>query len=233
MTEKKQKKKRGFFRKILILTSGLLLVILAAGFWFAWLLFGNVPQFEIDPLQPEDYLLINKLMGRFSRELMSGEGAPEESELVLSPGEVNSLIRIADNGIDLRKPSASGKTKPGFKNHNARFENGRFEILVPVKTKFTWLRGGVIMADMSVKPEKEGDNLTLDISRARAGSITMPGFLVDRFRENAVTTGRADENYQKFDRCVKSLKIDADHNLHIVYRPRELSRLILSGTLLR
>ena len=40
------------------------------------------------------------------------------------------------------------------------------------------------MADMSVKPEKDDDKLTLDISRARAGSIPLHGFLVERLREN-------------------------------------------------
>ena len=36
-------------------------------------------------------------------------------------------------------------------------------------------------------------------------------------------------DYRKFDRCVKSIRIDDDHNLHIVYRPRELRSLIQSG----
>ena len=230
MAAKAQKKKRGIFWKILIVTFGVLLVLFAAGFTVAMLLFGNVPQLETDPLQPEDYQLMNKLAGRLAGELLSGDGAPEESELVLSPGEVNSFVRILDNGVDLRNMlTGKGGGNTRIKNHNIRYENGRFELLVPVKTKLTWLRGGVIMADMSVKPGKDGDNLTLDISRARAGSISLPGFLVDRLRENAVNTGRLDENYRKLDRCIKSVRIDSDHNLHIVYRPRELRKLLQSG----
>lgn len=229
MATKSPKKKKGVFGKILIAVSGVILIILAAGIWLAWLLFGNVPQFEIDPLQPKDRELMAKLMGRFANELLGGEGAPEESELILSPGEVNSLIRIYDNGIDLRSMFSGKSDKARVKNHNVRYENGRFEILAPVQTNLTWLWSGVIMTDMSVKPEKDGDSLTLDISRARAGSITLPGFLVDRFRENAVTSGQANEDYRKFDRCVKSIRIDDDHNLHIVYRPRELRSLVLAG----
>ena len=140
MADKAKKKKKGIFWKILIAALGVLLVVLAAGFWFVSLLFGNVPQLEVDPLQPEDYQLMNKLAGRFANELLSGNGAPEESELVLSPGEVNSLIRITDNGVNLRNLFSGKGEKVLFKNHNARYENGRFEILAPVKTRLTWLR---------------------------------------------------------------------------------------------
>ena len=118
--------------------------------------------------------------------------------------------------------SGGGKTK----NYDARFENGRFEILSPVRTGLTWLRGGVIMVDMSVRPEKDGDELTLDISRIKAGSIALPGFLVDRMRRQSLEEARNLEEYRLFDRCVKSLRIDEENNLRIVYRPAELLKLM-------
>ena len=120
--------------------------------------------------------------------------------------------------------SGGGKTK----NYDARFENGRFEILSPVRTGLTWLRGGVIMVDLSVRPEKDGDELTLDISRIKAGSITLPGFLVDRMRRQSLEEARNLEEYRLFDRCVKSLRIDEENNLRIVYRPAELLKLMPS-----
>ena len=171
-------------------------------------------------LRPEDFKLISKLTARFSNEFLNGK--PEESELVLTPGEIASLIRVSDNGALLRMfggGSGGGKTK----NYDARFENGRFEILSPVRT---WLRGGVIMVDMSVRPEKDGDELTLDISRIKAGSIALPGFLVDRMRRQSLEEARNLEEYRLFDRCVKSLRIDEENNLRIVYRPAELLKLM-------
>lgn len=222
-----KKKKRRLLWKILIPVLALLLVVVIAALWFAALLFGGVPQLEVEQLQPEDYLLLNKLAGRFSNELL--QGRPNESELILTPGEVNSLIRISDNGIDLRALVSGKRGKAKTKSHNARYENGRFEILSPVQTKLTWLWGGVIMADMSVRPEKEGDKLTLDISRAKAGSITLPNFIVRRIRENAVEAGRSHKDFRKFNRCVKSIRIDSADNLHIVYYPPELRNVLLLG----
>lgn len=151
---------------ILLPVFGVLAALFVAAFWIAALLFGGEPQLPVEPLRPEDFKLISKLTARFSNEFLNGK--PEESELVLSPGEIASLIRVSDNGALLMMfggGSGGGKTK----NYDARFENGRFEILSPVRTGLTWLRGGVIMVDMSVRPEKDGDELTLDISRIRAG----------------------------------------------------------------
>lgn len=84
------------------------------------------------------------------------------------------------------------------------------------------------MVDMSVRPEKDGDELTLDISRIKAGSIALPGFLVDRMRSQSLEEARNLEEYRLFDRCVKSLRIDEGNNLRIVYRPAELLKLMPS-----
>lgn len=193
---------------ILLPVFGVLAALFVAAFWIAALLFGGEPQLPVEPLRPEDFKLISKLTARFSNEFLNGK--PEESELVLSPGEIASLIRVSDNGALLMMfggGSGGGKTK----NYDARFENGRFEILSPVRTGLTWLRGGVIMVDMSVRPEKDGDELTLDISRIRAGSITLPGFLVDRMRRQSLEEARNLEEYRLFDRCVKSLRVDEEN----------------------
>ena len=210
---------------ILLPVLGVFAALFVAAFWIAALLFGGEPQLPVEPLRPEDFKLISKLTARFSNEFLNGK--PEESELVLTPGEIASLIRVSDNGALLRMfggGSGGGKTK----NYDARFENGRFEILSPVRTGLTWLRGGVIMVDMSVRPEKDGDELTLDISRIKAGSITLPGFLVDRMRRQSLEEARNLEEYRLFDRCVKSLRIDEGNNLLIVYRPAELLKLMPS-----
>lgn len=207
---------------ILLPVLGVFAALFVAAFWIAALLFGGEPQLPVEPLRPEDFKLISKLTARFSNEFLNGK--PEESELVLTPGEIASLIRVSDNGALLRMfgGGSGGKTK----NYDARFENGRFEILSPVRTGLTWLRGGVIMVDMSVRPEKDGDELTLDISRIKAGSIALPGFLVDRMRRQSLEEARNLEEYRLFDRCVKSLRIDEENNLRIVYRPAELLKLM-------
>ena len=130
---------------ILLPVLGVFAALFVAAFWIAALLFGGEPQLPVEPLRPEDFKLISKLTARFSNEFLNGK--PEESELVLTPGEIASLIRVSDNGALLRMfgGGSGGKTK----NYDARFENGRFEILSPVRTGLTWLRGGVIMVDMS------------------------------------------------------------------------------------
>ena len=91
---------------------GLILLGLVAALIVSSLLFGGGREFPIDPLRPEDYALVGKLTGRLLTELRTGR--PVESELVLTPKEVDSLLRLADNGVSLGtmpKGAAPGTTK--------------------------------------------------------------------------------------------------------------------------
>lgn len=228
MTESAEKKKKKRWWIVLLSVFGVIAVLSLALFWIAMLLFGGEPQLPIEPLQAEDFQLIRKLTGLFSDEVLNGQ-QKEESELLFTPKEVSSLIRLSDNG-GLLMTFGSGKTGnvETTKNYNVRFENGRFEIFAPLRTKLTWLRGGVIMLDMSVRPEKNGDELLLDISQIKAGSIALPGFLVDRIRRHLLEELQKQKEYQKFGRCVKRIRIDSENNLQIVYSPKELQKLILT-----
>ena len=85
---------------ILLPVLGVFAALFVAAFWIAALLFGGEPQLPVGPLRPEDFKLISKLTARFSNEFLNGK--PEESELVLTPGEIASLIRVSDNGALLR-----------------------------------------------------------------------------------------------------------------------------------
>ena len=207
---------------------GLLLLALVAALIVASLLFGGEREFPVDPLRPEDYTLVGKLTGRLLNEIRSGR--PAESELVLSPDQVASVFRLADNGVSLgavpKGGAAPGKTKP----YSIRFENGRFEIVAQARTGMSWLWGGVIMMDTSVRPEKQDETFTLDISRIKAGSITLPDSFVQWRRKLALEEFRNRKEYQQFDRCVKSIRIDGENNFHVVYRPAELVKLLPEET---
>ena len=226
----KSTKKRKRLRIAVGVAAGVLLLLLGAALIFAANLFGRGPEFPVEPLRTEDYALAGKLTMRLLNEIRTGR--PEESELVLSPAEIASLLRIAGNGASIqsmlkgRGNSGANRTRP----HDIRFKDGRFEILVPVETGFTWLWGGVIMIDMSVRPEKDDDRLALDISRMRAGSLAVPRFLVEKARRRSLDGIRQRREYREFDRCVKSIRVDDANNLRIVYRPAEIDNLLPEET---
>lgn len=227
-TEKNAKKRKRLWI-VSGVAAGALLLLLGGALLFAAHLFGRGPEFPVEPLRPADYALAGKLTARLLNEIRAGKSG--ESELALSPAEVASILRIADNGASVQamlKGGGSGanKTKP----HDVRFENGRFEILVPVQTGLTWLWGGIIMVDLSVRPEKDDDKLSLDISRMRAGSFAVPGFLVEKTRRQSLDGIRDRREYREFDRCVKSVRVDDSGNFRIVYRPAEIDKLLPEET---
>lgn len=226
--EKKQKKRfwlwllLGIVGAFFLLTAGTALLIAA-------MLFGEGEAFPIEPLRPEDYALTGKLTGKLLNELRTGK--PQEAELVLTPAEVASLLRIADNGAtvqSLLKGGSSGGTRT--KPHSIRFENGRFEVIAPLETGLTWLWGGTIMIDTSVRPEKSEDGLTVDIFRMRAGSVSLPDSITGTLRNQSLDEVKQSKEYREFDRCVKSVRIDEENNLRVVYRPAEIDKLLPEET---
>ncbi|MDR0931979.1 MAG: hypothetical protein LBM70_03040 [Victivallales bacterium] len=225
MVSRSKKKKPGFTRKLLLVSAGILLLLSLIAFGVAALLFGKASQFQVEPLNAADSLLITKLMSRFANELQQNKAS--QSELIFNPKEVNSLIRIANNGVDPSKlffgRIARIKTQP----HRIRYENGKFEIIAPVQTKLTWLWGGVIMVEMSVHPRKVGDDLSAGITRVKWGAIKSPDFMLSKINDKAVARLRAHKDFSKFNRCVKSIQIDSDENLHIVYDPPEIRNTLL------
>ena len=220
---KKPKSKRKWLWIVAGISGGLLLLVLIAALAVAALLFGGGREFPVDPLRPEDYALVGKLTGRLLTELRTGK--PADSELVLTPKEVESVLRLADNGVSLgAMPKRATPPKPKW--HSFRYENGRFELVAPVETGVDWLWGGIIMVETSVRPEKEDETFTLNVSRFKAGSITLPDFIVKRMRERSLEDFRNRKEYRQFDRCVKSIRIDGEDNLRVVYRPGELVKLL-------
>lgn len=227
---KKNGTKRKWPRVLACVVGGLILFGLVAMLTVAALLFGRGPEFPVEPLRSEDYALAGKLTARLLAEIRAGR--PEESELVLSPADIGSILRIADNGVSIQALAKGAKTPGGSRTraHDVRFENGRFEILVPVETGLTWLWGGVIMIDTSARPEKDEDKLLLDLSRVRAGSLPVPRFLVENTRRQSLDGIKERKEYREFDRCVKSIRVDDDCNLRIVYRPAEIDKLLPEET---
>lgn len=197
----------------------LCLILLAA------LLFTPLPELPPSPLSADDIAFQNELLMRLTKEVFQGK--PEESELILTPEKFDSLLRIADNGFALTSLFLSSPTLPP-RYYEPRLRDGALELTVPVVTPLRRLFGGVIRLSMTVVPEKEGEWLDLEFRRFRLGRLPVPAWVVEHFAAAELRKRRTDPQFRKFDRAVKSLCIDKEGALHILYRPAELRGAVLS-----
>ena len=197
----------------------LCLILLAA------LLLSPLPELPSPPLSSDDIDFRNELLMRLTREVFQGK--PEESELVLTPEKFDSLLRIADNGFALTSLFFSTSTLPP-RYYEPALRNGALELTVPLVTPLRWLFGGVLRLSMTVIPEKEGEWMELDVLRFRAGSIPVPPWLIEQIAASELRKRRMDPQFRKFNRAVKSLYLDKEGALHILYRPAELRGAVLS-----
>ena len=221
-------KKKSVKRKAGIGWKGWLLIAFAALIGLLLILAALIfsPMRDIPPTPPavEDAALQSRLLARISGEVIKGK--PKESELILTPADVASLIRLSDNGFVLTSGfTASTALPPRY--YEVKFANRRFDFVVPVDTGWRILFGGVIRLSMEVEIEKEGDEIDFNFSKFRAGRIPLPTWLVRDIALKELGKHRQDRNFLRFNRPVKSLFCDDDGNLHIVYRPGELRTVFL------
>ena len=199
--------------------------ILLCLFLVAALLFRPLPELPPVPLTSDDIAFQNELLMRITKEVFQGK--PEESELILTPERLDSLLRIADNGFALTSLFLSKPALPP-RYYEPALRNGALELTVPVVTPLRWLFGGVIQLAMTVIPEKEGELIDLDFRRFRLGSIPIPTWLVEQIAASELRKRRTTARFRKLDRAVKSLFIDNAGALHILYRPAELRGAVLN-----
>ena len=177
------------------------------------------PWREIPPVSPrqEDFLLQNKLFGRFFKEFSDRKNLPERSVLKLTPGEVNSLFRIAANFQNKELPFPVRYYRPAFS------DKGVFSLTVPLRT---W--AGTVYTDAAFTIVKGPEGLKVTPVLLKVGRLPLPcegdgvaaGFVGSKVAE----VGK-DPNYELFDRAVESISFDGKH-LVVVYRPRKLVSLI-------
>ncbi len=218
-------KKRKWPWVLLGVVGGLILLVIITILVISSLLFDKAPEFPVDSLRQEDYTLATKLVGRLIGEIRSGRTA--ESELVLTPAEVASLVRCFDNGMSLQsmlkgESAPQGRTKPV----SIRFEDGQFDVIAPCNTQIPILGSKTIVLDLSFRVEKDGSELTLEIPRLQAGAFSATSSIREKVRQEAITEFKKQREYREFDAIIKSIRVDENNALRIIYHPAEIDRLL-------
>lgn len=210
----------GWKGKLLIVVSAVIaLLLILAGLIFSPL--GDIPS---STLTPADAVLQSRLFTRISQEVIKGK--PRESELVLSPADIDSLVRLSDNGFALNNWFSSGNSLPP-RYYQLKLVNSNFDFTVPVNTNWRILFGGVIRLIIAVEIDKEADDIDISFSKFKIGHIPLPLWLARRIALKQLEKNRHHPNFIAFNRVVKSLFCDEQGNLHIVYRPLELRTTFL------
>ncbi len=215
------KKKRSLPSLLLRVTLAGVIVLLLLVTTLTALVFSSPMELPPLLLTGRDIDLQQELTRRLFSEL-SRSVPPEESELTLTPAEVDSLMRIADALFPLT--GRSDVLPPRY--YRVKLEDGRFHATAPLRTGWSWLWGGELALHFEVIPEKDGDLLDADVRRFNAGKVPLPSSIAARAFRDAAAEFREREEYPLFNTIVKNFYIDDNGNFRLTYRPRELKKLL-------
>jgi len=212
----RKKKKSGclpWFLVLFFLLFLLVLLLVAA-------VFGRNEKPVKESAKVEDLGIQMRVSQRVVKEILSGK--PAESTIRLNPAEMAALLRGADTTSAVVLTSIGKQNALPERKYLVKFANGKFDILYPLETKYKWLLGGVIWADLSFEPAKDGDTFHLKVYRFKLGYVPIPVKLVERSIDELIKRKQSEADYQRFNRYVKTMKIDDDTNFVVTYRPAEV-----------
>jgi len=212
----RKKKKSGCLPWFLVLCFLLLLLILL----LVAAVFGRNEKPVAESAKIEDMSVQMRISQRIIKEILAGK--PAESTIRLNPAEMAALLRGADTTSAIVLTSIGKQNILPERKYLVKFANGKFDILYPLETKYKWLLGGVIWADLSFEPVKDGDSFRLKVYRFKLGYVPLPVKLVERSIDELIKRKQSEADYQRFNRYVKTMKIDDDTNFVVTYRPTEV-----------
>ena len=178
------------------------------------------PWREIPPVTPpiEDFVVQSKLFRRFYKEFSDRKNIPERSTLKLTPGEVNSLFRVAANFQGKELPFPVRYYRPAFSG------KGVFSLTIPLRT---W--AGAVYTDAAFTVAKGPEGLKVTPVSLKVGRVPLPcgseGGIAAGLIGSQIAEAAKDPNYTLFDQAVESISFDGEH-LVVVYRPGKLLELI-------
>lgn len=220
--KKKKKLSTGWKLLLWIGGGGILLLLVLAGV-ISYLLFSPLPSFPVPMLEVRDFAVQNRLLGQLMSELWSGR--TDDSRIVLTPAETESLLRVAANGALIAGMAKGGDSGDGGNSYEVNYRDGGFDFVVPAyDSEWRWLFGGVLVLRGRVVPHKEGDDLRLEFPHLRLGRISLPPRLVEKAVRDWIAQQKEDKNFRRFNDTVRKIEINARGEVTVGYRPAELRK---------
>ena len=220
--KKKKKLSTGWKLLLWIGGGGILLLLVLAGV-ISYLLFSPLPSFPVPMLEARDFAVQNRLLGQLMSELWSGR--TDDSRIVLTPVETESLLRVAANGALIAGMAKGGDSGDGGNSYEVNYRDGGFDFVVPAyDSEWRWLFGGVLVLRGRVVPHKEGDDLRLEFPHLRLGRISLPPRLVEKAVRDWIAQQKEDKNFRRFNDTVRKIEINARGEVTVGYRPAELRK---------
>lgn len=189
--------------------------------------FSGLETFPFRPPTEDDLYLQQRLIRRLTGEVFRRK-PKQESQIVLTEQEVDSLFNLADCGLTAAK-KAGRYPGPLPRTFRPVFRKGRLHLVCPFDTGCRLLFGGVLKLRLSVTADLDDARLVLTLHSCRAGALPLPASVAEKILDRLADDVRSSEEYALFCGIVKKISMTKEGTVLIVYRPARVLPLLLGN----
>jgi hypothetical protein len=158
----------------------------------------------------------------------------DTSRLILSPEEVNSILRFIENSGDLADFLA-GKSKkspqPSGNPFKVEYLNGKFIVKFAADTGFRNPFGSYIVIKMKGRPVISEKDVLIDVDTAKIGDVPIPEKTAEIILKAIIDDYSKDDIFRQIRDTVKKAYVDPNQDLVIIYYPYKLRNYVIKNFL--
>ena len=201
-------------------------IILFAGtaVCLAGLAFSEPKQIPLQPLQPQDFKLQQRIIQRLYKEFFR-KTPQQTAHLKIRSAELPSLLRLLDFGLETAK--LAGKYKGiSLRELEPEITKGKIKIVYAVDTGYKWLFGGVLRFKFSGTSAFADKELKISLSECHIGQIPVPAKVARQILNGFLTEMKTSGEFEKFCILVKEIQFTTKGDLVITYSPAKLALVL-------
>jgi hypothetical protein len=189
--------------------------------------------YEASAMTSEHLVFQSAIINRILPVVMKSKPG-DTARLVLTPEEVNSILRFIENSGDLADFLAGKSrksTKPPGNPYKVEYQGGKFIVKFAADTGFRNPFGSFVVIEMKGRPIISEKNVLIDVDTAQIGDIPIPEKTAEIILKAIIDDYSKDDIFRQIRDTIKKAYVDPTQDLVIIYYPYKLRNYVIKNFL--
>ena len=213
-------------RPLLLAVAGIVLAVVVILPLLLMLLFSREADFSMVAVGEQDINNATRIANRILGQIMQAGNDRQTAELILTPTEVNSLIKVGSNAKNLRDILLGRPLDIVKHPWSVVYQDGKFIVRYCADTKQWTPFGSKINFYLQAVPRIEPQTEEIILLQLKAGALRLPAAIVETRLRQELAKQRQKPSYQLLRQIIVSTQITPSGSIIIKYHPGRLRQFI-------